>query len=223
MADVRKLVATALTGSDLSDDVLRETALDRIWGLAFSDELGRRLWRLKYANDRSSWEPALHLLVRRLRSNRQAESRTLVVRLCTVVLKEWLQEQCRACGGRAFLIHEAVKRVCTTCEGTGLARHSDIARQRAMGLERAQLAKWDSRFARAHMLIAEADYRTAREVLAQLERLAGRTVLGVLPDLEDGGTLAEQALHLSGTGAGDARESDAAAVANDESRERQSS
>ena len=62
MANLRKLVASALNSSDLSESYIIETAIDRIGALAFSDALGSELWALKYAGDARSWDRALALL-----------------------------------------------------------------------------------------------------------------------------------------------------------------
>lgn len=174
MGNLRKLVASALTASDLSDSSLLETALDRIGALAFSDELGGRLWRVKWAGDAKSVEPALALLTHRCRLvARHAPFRR---RLCEVALQEWLDENCASCGGRRYIMasESHAKHTCTVCDGTGLKRYSDQWRMRQLGLDKDAYRKWERRFATIHERIAEADAQAWRDVAQQLEKIHPR-------------------------------------------------
>jgi hypothetical protein len=174
LGNLRKLVASALTASDLSDSSLLETALDRIGALAFTDELGARLWRVKWGGSDKDVYPALALLAKRCHMvARQADFR---YRLCEAVLQEWLDDQCRKCRGRGFTIapDTAVRGQCTACEGAGLRRYSDQWRMNRLGLDRSAYQKWERRFAAVHERIAEADGQAWRDVARQLERIHPR-------------------------------------------------
>lgn len=175
MANLRKLLASALSGSDLSESPTGESALDRVRALAFADRLGGQLWRLKWAHDPGAYKPALDLLARRLR--KQHEPREMVERVAGVVLREYLDELCRACGGRGRIVADGTPaggHACVPCLGTGVRRHSDAQRMRDTGLTHAQYPKWEQRFARAHAILAVADRRAWQEVAEQLERVVGK-------------------------------------------------
>lgn len=175
MADVRKLLATALQSTDLSDNPTEETALDRILALAHADALGSLLWRLRLANDARSFKPAVFILSKRM--HRQGEARETREKVATCALMEWLDDLCRTCGGRGNIVPKDIPvatHVCTVCEGTGRRRHTDFARGRALGLGPEAARKWEGRFAKAHSLISSADRKTWIEVATQLERITGR-------------------------------------------------
>lgn len=176
MANLRKLVAAALNSSDLSQSEIVETAIDRIGALAFSDAFGGELWSLKYAGDARSWPRALGLLS--LRCRRVAPERTIRMRLCRLCLTEWLDDNCRTCGGRRFLAANvnAAAHTCTTCSGTGLRRYSDLWRMREMGLERHAYQRWLQRFAAVHRKIADADLQVWHDLAEQLGQVPARMI-----------------------------------------------
>jgi hypothetical protein len=168
VADLRILVARAVTGSDLSDSAVHETALDRVGALGFADPLGGALWRLKYARERKQQPRAVYLLARRSRSVAREEG--LRWRLCWLVVDEWLDDCCESCGGRRFLVATTaeVTRVCPVCQGTGVKRHSDQSRMRLLGFDAATYRKWEGRLTGLHQKLADADSRVWRQVARQL-------------------------------------------------------
>lgn len=172
MANLRKLVAAALTASDLSESEWLETAVDRIASMAFTDTLGAELWRVRLANDARAYRRALLLLVRRTRHI--AKSHDLRRRLCEVCLAEWADQNCRACGGRGFIINEnRVQHVCTVCDGAGLRRYSDQWRMRRMGFSAEVYRKWERRFSAVHAKLSNADAAAWRDIAQQLEWIPG--------------------------------------------------
>lgn len=176
MADIRKLVATAILGSDLTDNPLIETALDRIRAFAFSDRLGSLLWRLRYANDHRAFADAVLVLSHRMAL--PGEARSMREKVAGTAIMEWLDDICRTCQGRGRLVPKnapVATHACTKCNGTGTGHHSDAKRARALGLSLAAARKWGPRVARAHDLISAADTATWLETAARLER-AGLTV-----------------------------------------------
>lgn len=176
MANLRKLVASALNSSDLSSSEVIETAIDRIGALAFSDALGGELWALKYAGDARSWPRALALLSQR--SKRIAPDRSIRTKICRICLTEWLDELCRTCAGRRLILatQSASAHVCTTCGGTGLRRHSDLWRMREMGLDRSAYRRWEHKFALVHSRISDADTQAWYDLAEQLGRVPTRLI-----------------------------------------------
>lgn len=168
MANLRKLVASALNSSDLSQSDIIEAAIDRIGALAFSDALGSALWSLKYAGDARSWPRALAILA--LRCKRIAPQRKIRARLCHLCLVEWVDENCRTCGGRRYIIASNMTPThhCTTCSGTGVRRYSDIWRMREMGLDRHAYRRWERKFAAVHQKISDSDAQVWHDMGEQL-------------------------------------------------------
>jgi len=183
VANLRKLVAAALNSSDLSESYIIETAIDRIGALAFSDALGAELWALKYGGDARSWHPAMRLLS--LRTKRAAPSEPIRYRLCRVCLTEWIDENCRSCGGRQIIAAStmAVAHVCTVCNGTGLKRYSDLWRMREMHMDKHAYRRWEHRFAAVHRKIADADTQTWHDLSEQLGRVPAGIIREKVLDL----------------------------------------
>lgn len=156
---LREIVASAVAAG-MTNDVIA--------AMAFSDRLGCVLWRLKYANDAASYQPALQLIVRRMRRNK-AEGRGLLERLAARALFEYLDENCHACGGRKMVYAAGqVVHVCHECHGTGRKYHQDHERARALGVPVDRYAKLAPRLARAADVITNADVFAARDISRQL-------------------------------------------------------
>ena len=167
MANLRKMLAGDITGSSLKASTIREVPLDRIYALASASPLGASLWRLKYAHDAKAYHRSVVILSAKSRGI--APKFTLRLKLCKTVLTEWLDEHCRACGGRRFVMAAAgVKHVCTVCDGTGLRRYSDQWRMRQMGLDQKTYLRWERKFAAVHQKIADADLQAWRAAARQL-------------------------------------------------------
>lgn len=167
MANLRKLLASALTGSDLSESDIVETAVDRIASMAFTDVLGAELWRLQLAHDPSAYRRALAILSKR--SRRIISSRNIRERLCDACLREWLDTKCPTCAGRGVVHRENnVRHACPSCEGSTLRRYSDTWRMRKMGFSLEAYRKWERRFAVVHERIAIADANAWRDIAQQL-------------------------------------------------------
>lgn len=167
MANLRKLMAAALSGTDLSSSDIQETAIDRIAAMAFTDALGGELWRLQLSHDPRAYRRVLALLVHRTKPI--ARDRAIRQRLCETVLQEWLDTLCRHCAGRGFVMVEgSPKRTCTVCAGTTLRRYSDQWRMTRMRFTPEVYRKWESRFSAVHQKLANADAAAWRDIAANL-------------------------------------------------------
>lgn len=165
-------MAAAFNAGNLQDDPNRETALDRLGAIASADPLGESLWRLKYARERAQVPVAAGRLSNRLRQD--VRSPGIRLRLAAVVLSEWLDEACETCQGRRFIIatDDTPASVCTVCNGTGIARHSEQRRMRKMDFSLETCRRWEGRFAAGHEQISRADARVWRAVALKLGRIA---------------------------------------------------
>lgn len=175
MPNLRKLLASDVTGSSLKGSPVYEVPVDRIYALGAANPLGSALWRLKYAHDPLAHRAAISRLS--LRTKSLVRTIELRAKLCRTVLQEWLDDTCRKCGGRRFLVGEkGVRAACTLCEGTGLRRYSDQWRVRQMGLDSRTYYNggWDRKFAKAHNLVADADFQAWREIARQLGHIPTR-------------------------------------------------
>lgn len=176
MSDLRKLMATALTSSNLGADENEERAIDRILALGSGDRLGTLLWRLRLANDHTAFKQAALVLSSRM--VRAGEARSMREKVAERAVMEWLDDVCKICLGRGRLVPKnspVATHTCTGCEGTGRARHSDAARARALGIPMPAARKWEARFAKAHALISAADRATYVTVARQLGRTRAET------------------------------------------------
>lgn len=180
MANLRKLIAAALSGADLSQDCLEETAIDRIGAMAFSGTLGSALWRLREGFDAKAFDRAVSLLVKRVR--KPHDSKSWYRTLCKVALREWLDRTCRACGGRGMIQATAIapQHTCTQCSGSGTRQYSDQWRMGQLRLAPEAYAKWEIRLAQIHERISEADSEEYMNLAQQLERIAPRSGRKVL-------------------------------------------
>lgn len=166
---LREAMAATIAHGDLRHDVNRETGADRIGALGRADPLGAALWRVSDDHDARSMIAATRMLAKQIARGR--ESTTILVRLAAAVIKEWLDNKCRKCKGRGFLMnHDKVTHVCTHCRGETIRRPSDAERCRSLKIDRRAYAKWERRFADAHAVVATANDAARRDVARQLER-----------------------------------------------------
>lgn len=173
LPNLRKLIASDLTGTSLKGSPIYEVPLDRIYALGTADSLGACLWRLKYAHDAKAYTRTVALLS--LRAKSMVPTFLQRNKFVKLVLYEWLDENCHSCGGRRYIMatESSTKHVCTVCDGTGLRQISDQWRMRKMGIDAATYQKWERKFAALHQVIADSDIRTWRDVALQLGWLDG--------------------------------------------------
>ena len=175
MANLRKLLAIALSGASLAEDPNREVAVDRLRAHAHSDPLGGALWSLRWANNAQAYTEALDRLTAKMTRIFRRENRKIMRKVCQVVLNEWLRDVCANCGGRRYIqaTTTAATHVCTVCEGTGLARISDQARMAKLGMSKGAYAHWERYFWVAHQRIGEADTQAWVDTATWLGRNIG--------------------------------------------------
>jgi hypothetical protein len=179
MGDIRKLIASAVTGGDLSESEITETNTRPSHGVRHRGHLfaaGHVAVALKYANDHREYEPALALLTRQVRRPNQVLS--FMRKLCQCVLNEWLDELCRKCGGRGHIIAEGTphaRQTCSDCDGTGVRRPSELHRMNVMGLTPKSYPKWEARFSSVYAVIVEADDAATESAARQLGRRVNRS------------------------------------------------
>ena len=126
-----------------------ESRIDRLTAFSMAPgSAGGLLWRLKYNNDSTAWQPAIEALADMLGEKPQW------IELC---LYEWLNTQCRACGGQQFVTIGERRVDCPRCNGTGLERHSDRARAHRAKVSMKEISRKNSRLTKIHNRIADLD------------------------------------------------------------------
>jgi hypothetical protein len=124
--DIREIAASAMGSRNLRADEHHHD-VDVIAAVAWgSKRLGALLWRLKYAGDKSAHveRTVLWAIVDRVGPRARRRPGPDRIRVAAAVLKEWLNDRCKACHGRGFLgaehgsIHEKRRR-CRACNGHG--------------------------------------------------------------------------------------------------------
>jgi len=170
MANLRELVSAALDSGDLSQSVIRETAIDRIGGMAFADVLGAELWRL-LSNQQEAYPRVVAILGKRARPVVAAGG--IRRKIAVAVVHEYVDSACRTCHGTGHLAATptAVARLCPTCEGSLKRRYSDTWRAQQLELDIDSYRKWDRRYALVVQILADADRGACRMLALQLERV----------------------------------------------------
>lgn len=139
MINLRETLGVAVNSGSLAVQE-EERAVDRVASLAFTEELGSLLWRVKYGNQQHFFELIgdasgssamaritlkleqwLRRRERRWAAKGRGELFPLFVRL---VLADWLSDKCGACHGRGMLGVErtrvqTIRQLCPQCSGTG--------------------------------------------------------------------------------------------------------
>jgi len=172
MSDLRKDVAHAITGHDLSTEELFESAVDQIYAFAYGDSLGIALWRLKWIYDRSTFETAIGLLADRIQV-RKGDVRAMRMRVAQVVIEEYLNDLCQVCGGRGHTVLAGTPHAhsaCGSCNSTGHKRPSDAERMLHAQMRPELYRKFERLFALAHQKIDAADAGTKAEMESHLGR-----------------------------------------------------
>jgi len=166
---LRELIGVDISKGRLKQNPREETGTDRIGALGLSDPLGAALWRITGDHDARAVKVAIEILAHRLR--KAGDGRRLIAKLAEVALWEWLNDKCRKCGGRGFVIQEHdVRTACVKCNSTGIRRHADTERERSTGWTAGMVRKFEARFALAHEMLIAADVRVGYQVQRQLER-----------------------------------------------------
>lgn len=139
MINLRKALGVAVNSGSLAINE-EERAVDRVAALAFAEELGSLLWRVKYGDQRhfveliggaggssvmarimAKLEQWLRRREKRWAAKGRGELFPLFVRL---VLADWLSDRCGACHGRGMLgveraLVRTIRELCPACSGSG--------------------------------------------------------------------------------------------------------
>jgi hypothetical protein len=148
----RRREARAINSGNLRWSDREATDADFIAARGLSGEpLGALLERLKWGNDHRAYARCVHLLGERFYERR---NRNVLKALCHTAIKEWLDENCKKCGGRGLETDRFQNMTtCTKCNGTGLHQYEDY--------ERAQTARLAAGAWKQH----ERDYEVVLECL----------------------------------------------------------
>lgn len=171
---IREVVGNSLLSAHLETSY-RESPIDRVGALARASDLGRALWHLKYANDATAAPGAFkHLLrkaQRRTKVYKHHAEFELLKNVCTMVIHEWLNPQCSACGGGGEFVDEEKKlRVaCQVCSGVGKKRFSDGERMAQLNIEPSIYRRWEGHIASVWTCLSSADAQAGATCRQQLE------------------------------------------------------
>jgi ribosomal protein L37AE/L43A len=90
------------------------------------NKLGALLERLKWTQDYTAYAQSVALLGDRFKDR---TGRNALKPLCHTAVREWLDGNCKKCGGRGVVEREAnVYRECKKCGGTGVRQYQDYER-----------------------------------------------------------------------------------------------
>lgn len=144
----RRREARAVNSGNLRWSDTGPTDADYIAARGLSGEkLGALLERLKWAHDHRVYARCVYLLGERFYERKK---RNVLKALCHTAVREWLDENCKKCGGRG--INHAML-TCPTCNGTGQRQYQDYERAHMANLAAGSWKKY------------ERDYETVLECL----------------------------------------------------------
>lgn len=125
-AKFRRREARAVNSGNLRWSDTSPADIDYVAARGMSGEkLGALLEALKWGQQKRSYGPAVHQLGKRFH---EVTGRNVLKRLVHGALHEWLNDNCRKCGGRGFIAKKSLDEDCKKCNGTGLHQHSDYER-----------------------------------------------------------------------------------------------
>lgn len=125
MTKIAAQYARATQSSNLKSDELHFDT-DKLAAVALSGHLGSMLFRVKFANDATTYiglAEAWEWEVKKLAAIDRWPEHIKDATVAKAALKYWLNDLCPACGGKCFQKHEFVDTLsddpCDLCEGTG--------------------------------------------------------------------------------------------------------
>lgn len=136
----RRREARAVNSGNLAWSDTGPTDVNYVAARGMSGEkLGAVLEALKWGNQHRSYGRAVYLLGERFH---ERTGRNVLIRLVHAAIHEWLDENCRKCGGRGSITKErGVVVECSKCNGTGMHQHTDYQRAHMASLSAASWKK----------------------------------------------------------------------------------
>lgn len=151
MAKLAQRYSKATQSSDLTDDQWH-TQTDILAAVALSSALGTLLFRVKYANDATTYPTLLEkwlVIVGKKAALRSWPSHIKITVVAEQSLRHWLHDVCETCAGKGYKVMEGAPILsdepCKGCHGTGkkpLAcekRHQDYVADMVEALEQMTL------------------------------------------------------------------------------------
>jgi hypothetical protein len=138
----RRREARAVNSGNLRWSDTGPTDADYVAARGMSGErLGALLERLKWAHDHTVYGRCVALLGERFY---ERTGRVVPKSLCHTAIREWLNDGCRKCGGRAIVSDKrGIIAECPSCRGTGLHAYGDHERAHMANLAAGSWAKYE--------------------------------------------------------------------------------
>ena len=157
----RSSLSRTLHGSLEGSDSDHQSNLDRLTAFSLSTRLGTLLYRLKYDLDSSVHNDAISAL-------RQAAGVSLEA--ASVAISEWLDPNCKRCGGKAQMKVAEKLILCPACQDhPGKHRFSDQSRASFLRVSLGTAKRMSGAIRRAHETIGSADRHVSGTMSAQLK------------------------------------------------------
>ena len=161
----RSSLSRSLHGSLEGSDSHHQSNLDRLTAFSFAgkanNSLGTLLYRLKYDLDSSVHADAISAL-------RQAAGVSLEA--ASVAISEWLDPNCKRCGGKAQMKVAEKLILCPACtDHPGKHRFSDQSRASFLRVSLGTAKRMSGAIRRAHETIGSADRHVSGTMSAQLK------------------------------------------------------
>ena len=157
----RSSLSRTLHGSLEGSDSDHQSNLDRLTAFSLATRLGTLLYRLKYDLDSSVHNDAVSAL-------RQAAGVSLEA--ASVAISEWLDPNCKRCGGKAQMKVAEKLILCPACtDHPGKHRFSDQSRASFLRVSLGTAKRMSGAIRRAHETIGSADRHVSGTMSAQLK------------------------------------------------------
>ena len=148
---MREKLATALNTSDLKQQE-QDCALDKVHALgvaSISVSIGAEAIHFIDALQPKSYNQLIYALSNALKAQVSFRNinRAMTHKICKLVVFEATFVHCHGCNGAKEIKNDKKLFICPTCNGSGLHRHNDRERAKALELtEEAYLKGWDKKF-----------------------------------------------------------------------------
>ena len=142
------------------DDSDHERSVDKLTAFSFSDKLSTMLWRLKYGNDMSAYNPVVILLAKSLKPM----NRNISIKVSEQAVYEWLFPFCLTCRGAKEIMVGDLKVTCKACDGVGVQRYTNKVRELNLG------GNFDQHIEKIHSIITSSDIAPSIEMRKRLGR-----------------------------------------------------
>ena len=160
----------ATSFANLQWSEISERPSDRVSASGLCDELGVRLWKIRYMKEKKYEPEAILKISLRLNKRSPALPELICFKIAKQCLTEYKDNFCKTCKGAKEMIVGQRRIVCEKCTGFGIRRWTDFERARGTGLGVNHVGKLQSHFRWGSDLLLTLDSKVNRQIEFYLGR-----------------------------------------------------